>query len=86
MSITRWPWADHLTRKETGEIGSIEAQIKYLRREIFELTLRDKKSDDLTVEIDSLKLRRQRIVNRGTQRARLAAKRNRPPRPYRKAA
>jgi hypothetical protein len=83
MSVTRWPWADHLDRKEWGEVGRIEGEINYLQRRGSVCAI--EKFARLT-EIDSLKLQRQRLVNRGTARARLAAKRTKPPRVYRRQA
>lgn len=73
MSVTRWPWADHLKRKEAGEIGRIEAEIKWERRQPVLIGS----------EIDALLRERQRIQNRATARAKLEHKRGgRKPRAY----
>ena len=77
MSVTRWPWADHLTRSELARVYAIEARIAFLQSSKMNVFAR-------LSEIDALRMERQRLVNRGTARARLHHKRNgRKPRGYR---
>jgi hypothetical protein len=72
MSL-RWPWEDFLHRKEAAEVGGLDAEIRCMRRAIGQRPAEDRIRAYLQKELDGAQMRRQRLVNRGTQRAKLAA-------------
>lgn len=72
----RKPWFSHLSRTEAAALGAIEGELKWLNQEL-DLALGPENKDKRTSlrrDIDAARMRRLKLVNRGSARARLSEK------------